>query len=313
LVVLVAVVPLAACSEEESTPKNPHPRRVYFKNFVMDMPQGFYLRPFTSSAPDLHWDVGHLLFYTTWPEFGAIPAEQSLAIMLEPDWRVNRRMDVVIDSNLDARPQDRRRFLDEMVPSYLAEQNYVHPLTNTLPGLVRLDIVPGLEGLGRTEEFLAALYSLARISALSEYPAQADVFFKRGADGHVERAITCTARVFGPPSDEWIKWQLPVCSHHFYIHDLALTVKVRYIRRFVSDWREIEARITALVKDNVIQRMEPCSVGEDPCHCAIYFRKEYARFRHESSKSYSYDPDDPYFDPIQQCAPDQQPDQSMTQ
>ena len=310
LVVLVAILPLTAYSQEKTTLDVWSPERIYFKNFVMNMPKGFFLQPLTSSVPNVEGDIGHLSFYTTWPEFGAIPVEQSLAIMLEPDKRVNRKIYVVIRGILDARPQDRRSYFDYKLHHYLAYQNEISPLIKTRPGLVRLDIVPGLEGLGRTEEYLAERFARQGVNPMNKYYFQGDLFFTRGGDGHIERAIECSARVLGPPPDEWSKWQLPICSHYFYIEDLALRVEVSYIRRFVSEWREIEARITALVKDNVIQRMDPCGAGVDPCHCVIHFQREYSRSWHKRHKSSSYDPNDPRFDPIRQCAPEQQPDQS---
>lgn len=307
---LIVMLPLAACSQEKADNlANEHPRRVYFPNFVMDVPQGFYLQPFTTTAP--FTGKGSLLFFTTWPEFGAIPAEQSLAIMREPDARVNRRMDVSIQTTLDARPMDRRTYFDNTVTRYVADQDKVDYLAAMPPGLVKLDIVPGLEGMGRTDEFLAARHKKQGINALSEIPSfHADLFFTWAPDGHIERLISCTARVFGPPPDKYSKWRLPICGHRFYIDDLALEIEVHYIRRFVNDWREIEARITALVRDNVIQRVEPCQQGEDPCHCAIRFQKEYARFRHESSKDYPFDPNN--YDPVRRCAPNWQPDEPDT-
>ncbi|MBS4018315.1 MAG: hypothetical protein KGZ68_08780 [Dechloromonas sp.] len=305
----VAILPLAACSQEiADKPVNEHPRRVYFPNFVMDVPQGFYLEPFTTTSPLV--GQGNLLFMTTWPEFGSTPAEQSLAIMREPDARQNRRMDVRIETILAARPMDRRAYFDYIVPRYVAAQNEVDYQAKMPPGLVRLDIVPGLEGMGRTEAFLAARYAKMDINALNNSDLEGDLFFMRAQDGHVERAIICTARVFGPPPDKWSKWRRPICSHRFYIDDLALRVEVHYIRRFVSDWREIEARITALVRDNVIQRMDPCQADEDPCHCAIRFQKEYTLFRRESDKSYPFDPNS--YDPVRRCAPDWKPDESDT-
>lgn len=316
---LVSMLPLSACSQEGTDkPVNEHPRRVYFPNFVMDVPQGFYLEPFTTTSPLA--GQGNLLFMTTWPEFGAIPAEQSLAIMREPDARVNRRMDVRIQTTLDARPMDRRRYFDYLVRDYknedqtqlrwrelMPERAKSDPI---LPGLVTLDIVPGLRGLGRTEAYLQQRYGKHGINALSENSPEGDLFFTTAQDGHVERAITCTARMFGPPPDNYSKWRLPICSHRFHIDDLSLWVKVHYNRQFVGDWREIEARITALVRDNVIQRMDPCQPGEDPCHCAIRFQKEYALFRRESDKSFPFDPND--YDPVRRCAPDWKPDESDT-
>lgn len=181
-----------------------------------------------------------------------------------------------------------------------------------LPGLVKLDIVPGLQGLGRTEAYLQQEYKKDEIIALSENSPKGDLFFTTTQDGHVERAITCSARVFGLPPDKYSKWRLPICRHLFYIDELSLQVEVRYIRRFVSDWREIETQISTLVRDNVIQRMDPCQPSENPCHCAIRFQREFSRFRHESSKDYPFDPNDPYFDPVRRCAPDWKPDESET-
>lgn len=304
---LIAMLPLAACSQEKAA--NEHPRRVYFPNFIMDVPQGFYLQPFTTTTPATG-EVSRLLFFTTWPEFGTIPAEQSLAIMREPDARVNRRMDVAIQTILAARPMDRRTYFDYTVPHYVAGQNKVDYLAKMPPGLVKLDIVPGLDGMGRTEDFLAVRYAKMKINALNSSDLEGDLFFTRAPDGHIERVISCTARVFGPPPDDYSKWRLPICGHRFYIDDLALEVNVHYIRRFVNDWREIEARISALVRDNVIQRMDPCRPGEDPCHCAIRFQEEYALFRRESDKSYPFDPNS--YDPVRRCAPDWKPDESDT-
>ncbi|HJV73879.1 MAG TPA: hypothetical protein VJ654_06645 [Noviherbaspirillum sp.] len=247
---LVAMLPVVACSQQNSTaPTEKHPRWVYFPNFVVDFPKGFSLDLATSTP----WPGnGALNFTTTWPEFGSIPPEESLAIMREPDMRKNRRMFVFIDTYFDVKPELRYAFYADVVKQY-----------ESFPDVEKLDIVPGLSGLGRSEEWLNERiaeenkYLPNEYLSLGEFPGEADLFYSRAPEGHVERIILCTARISGPPSDYYSKWWLPRCTHRFILSDLAVRIKVLYNRRFVKDWKKIEDSIAALIRDNVVHGATP--------------------------------------------------------
>lgn len=276
-----------------------HPRRVYFPNFVMNFPQG-YLMEMSTTTPLI--GQGVLMFMTTWPEFGSIPAEQSLAIMREKDWRKNRRMDVFIETELATPPNFRHNLFDTSVSEYIRDAHRTIPYVSREPGLVKLDMIPGLKGYGRDVDFLQERAASHKGLPFSDTPGIAvDTFFSQGSMGHVERIIYCTPRIFDVIPDDQQRLSRLSCTHRFNIDELSLSVKVHYHRDFVQQWRDIEENISALIRENIVTRMQPCHDGEDPCHCAIRFQSEYSRWRHELSKSYPFDPNNPNFDSSERC------------
>lgn len=312
LIILAAVaVRLFFGSDAQSkVATDAHPRRVYFPNFVMELPQGYAIEWPTTAIPIT--GQGILMFMTTWPEFGSIPAEQSMAIMLEKDGRKNRRMDVSIESMLQTMPIFRRDATDAMLQNYVYKASNFSGFTAEKPGLVDRSVLRGLKGYGRTEFFLKERYAQENRLALIDVPTvDADVHFSLGADGHVERLISCTAFFFADIPEAYNAWQVPRCTHHFYIDDLMTRVRVRYHRDFAHQWQEIESRITALVRDNLITRMEACFADEDPCHCAIRFQKESSRVLYRTSPNHPFDPNSPQYDPTRRCAERSTVDLSM--
>lgn len=75
-----------------------------------------------------------------------------------------------------------------------------------------------------------------------------DGYYLRDKQGRLQTFIMCTNETVPEPEDDPTSSYWPNCTQQFYFDPLTGIVKIRYQRKFLKDWREIQAKTEQLLQ-----------------------------------------------------------------
>lgn len=75
-----------------------------------------------------------------------------------------------------------------------------------------------------------------------------DAYYLRDKQGRLQTFIICTNESVPEPEDDPTSYYWPNCTQQFYFEPLSGIVKIRYRRKYLGDWREIQTKTEQLLQ-----------------------------------------------------------------